>query len=220
MRAGFDEQLRAFRDRHVGPPIPGGDADLLGDLVEAEDGAALVGAGDDEGAVQPGEGVGDGGDDEGLPLAGDGGHVDFSLLDQSVDERAAAQGAGDDGGGAARPAGGDQPRLAAGDALDVGLEIGGGAEHAGVVGAIEVQRGRVCLAHQGKGAGGGLVENQPGFQAQADGLREGGRDEGERENRRAHETGKCIHNLRTGVGIRRRGRSVHDARRVRDRCGC
>ena len=49
-RPGRDEELPRGGARHVGPPVPGRDADLLREIVDAEDRPALVAAGDDEDA--------------------------------------------------------------------------------------------------------------------------------------------------------------------------
>ena len=77
--------------RHVGPPVPGRDADLLRQVVDAEDRAALVAAGDDQRAVDAGPGPGDDGGDRRLPLSADRPTgPSCRRLHQPIEERAAA----------------------------------------------------------------------------------------------------------------------------------
>ena len=95
---------------HVGEPVPGGHADLLGDVVEAVDGAALVaawgvsglcgfGSGNDgghgDGKVRTGDDQGfrgavgrvfDDGADIGFPFSFDLADIEFPALDEVVDQ--------------------------------------------------------------------------------------------------------------------------------------
>ena len=58
--AGCDVERVLMADGDIGPPGPGRDTDLFGEIVDGEDGAALVGAGDDECGADAGEWVRDG----------------------------------------------------------------------------------------------------------------------------------------------------------------
>ncbi len=76
--AGENVERGLVIGRDVGPPVPRGDADLFGEVVNAEDRAALVAAGDDQGAVDAGQGVGDGLQKEGFPFAANAADVDLA----------------------------------------------------------------------------------------------------------------------------------------------
>ncbi|OQB95516.1 MAG: hypothetical protein BWX86_01161 [Verrucomicrobia bacterium ADurb.Bin122] len=92
--AGAHVGLGAFLRRHVGPPVPGRDAELFGKFVEAVDRAALVAARDHQCTGDARHGRFDGGNDKRLPLARKVRGREFSGKDELVDQRAAAQGPG------------------------------------------------------------------------------------------------------------------------------
>ena len=94
---GRDVERGAVADGHVGPPVPGRDADLLREVVDAEDRAALVAAGDDQGAVDARPRPLDDLDERGLPAAADLADVELAGLDEPLDQAAPAQRADDDG---------------------------------------------------------------------------------------------------------------------------
>ena len=79
------------RDRHIRPPVPRGDADLFGNLIEAVDRSVLVASRDDESRGHSGKRIGDGLDEVRLPLALERGRIDLVLADQSVEESASAE---------------------------------------------------------------------------------------------------------------------------------
>ena len=155
--AGFDEKRIMMLGRDIGPPIPGRDAHLLRDFVDAVDGPAFVAAGDDEGFLDAGERQFDGGDDEGFPFAVNGIGFDFASFDEGVDDGALADGADDD-----RSLGGRrgvaQFGFDAGDALHVGLQVASRANHAGPVGLIDVKGGRLFILQEGERGGAGVSE--------------------------------------------------------------
>ena len=66
---------------YVGPVIPGGDADLLGNLVNAVNGTPHVGTGDDNHVFSDGQ-------DVGFILPVQGGRVDPSFGREPLDQRA------------------------------------------------------------------------------------------------------------------------------------
>ena len=138
-----DEQPGAMRDRDVGPPAPGRDADRPGEVVEAEDGAAPVRARDHQRPRDAGRWTVDHLPDIGLPLAGDAAHVEPALADQPVDDRVAADRPGDDP---------DRPRRAAADPGEIGAHVRGGAQHAGIVAGIGEEGGGTAAHDQGERA--------------------------------------------------------------------
>src|SRR5690606_31935889 len=86
----------------IGPPVPRGDTNLLRNVVDAVDGASLVGADDDERLADAADtGIVDNDRLEGLPLPLDLGDVDALVLDNVVDELGLAEGSDDDGVAAA-----------------------------------------------------------------------------------------------------------------------
>ncbi len=122
-----------MRDGHIRPPVPGRHADLLRNFVDAVDGAALVAAGDDQRAIHAGQGLARRWRSRRPPTCR--GRPLTSSLPRAIeviDQRAAADGAGQDDGGAASGRCGRQRRLHAGHAFDVGLQVAR-ALHAGPV---------------------------------------------------------------------------------------
>src|SRR5260370_15624791 len=66
---------------NVGPPVPRGDANLFGEVVDTVNGAALVASGNDQGTADAWQRMGQGSNDERLPFAGNCANVDPSLTD-------------------------------------------------------------------------------------------------------------------------------------------
>ena len=134
------EQGRLAIGHDIGPPVPGGDADLFGHVIDPIDRSALVAPGNDDGRVDAGQGAIDGLEHERLPLAQHTAHVDTPLAYEPVDERTATDRADDDklAGGCGR--GGNQGRRDAGHARDVRLKIRGCAPDAGPIGRVDNDR--------------------------------------------------------------------------------
>ena len=154
MAAGIDDERVMMRDAHVGPPVPGRDTDLGGEIVDAEDGAALIGAGDHQRAADAGQGTVDDRGDGGLPVAGDAGDVEFAAPYEAVDEGAVADGADEHGVSVTGFRGHvKECRLQAGDALYVRLEVAGGPNHAGPVGLVNEDGGRMAVRGKGEALG-------------------------------------------------------------------
>jgi hypothetical protein len=105
--------------RHVGPPRPGRDADPFGQVVGPEDRAAPVGADDDQGARDAGDGPLDHDLPEAFPLARQVLDLQLAALDQGVDGRAGAEHADDHRRAAGLGQIGQLGRLAAADAAQV-----------------------------------------------------------------------------------------------------
>jgi hypothetical protein len=139
--AGPYEELRARRGRHVGPPVPGRDAYLFGEFVEAVDGAALVAAGDDERALDAGPGPLDDLRDARLPEPAQALHFKLARACQLVYQAAPAERADDDdvvrGFDLLADAQVGRPVR---HALDVCLKVVRGAQHAGVVPRVQKNR--------------------------------------------------------------------------------
>jgi hypothetical protein len=87
-------------------------------------------------------------------LAGDGFGIDFAFANQAIDERALADGADQDGVGAERFVVVDERRFDDGDALDIGLQVGGDSKDAGVVSRIDLDGGRRFSLDEGEATGG------------------------------------------------------------------
>ena len=94
--AGCDVEGIAVGNSHVGPPVPGRDADLFGEIVDAKDCAALVASGNDKCALYAGQWRIDDSGDGRLPLACDACYVQFASADEVVDQRTFADRANDD----------------------------------------------------------------------------------------------------------------------------
>src|SRR5260370_7616685 len=77
-----------MRNRDVGPPIPGRDANLFRDVIDAVNGSSFVASRNDKRAIHSGERRSDCLNDKRFPLAGDGSHIKFSGIDQSVNDYA------------------------------------------------------------------------------------------------------------------------------------
>jgi hypothetical protein len=135
----------------VVPPVPGGDADALGDVVGAEDRAALVAAGDHEGAPHAGHRVLHDLLERGLPLPGDGADVELARADELVDQRALADGSDEDDVALRGDVVGRDGGLHAGYALDVGLEVADDPDHARVVARADDDRRRLPAGHEREG---------------------------------------------------------------------
>ncbi len=153
--AGFDEEGIVVLRGDIGPVMPGGDADLFGEIVDAVNGAAFVAAYDDEGALDARERIGDRLGDVGFPLAGDGGGVELFFADEAVDEGGFAEGADEDSGFGEGFFVVGERRGAGGDGGDVGLQIGGGAGDAGEIVGVDVEGGGGGVLDDGEAVGGG-----------------------------------------------------------------
>ena len=95
--ASGDVDRVAPRYRRVGEPIPGRDADLFRQVIQAEHGAAPVRTDDDQGPRHAGEWLLDHGLAEAFPGALQPGHIQFPLPHERIDGRAVAEHADDDG---------------------------------------------------------------------------------------------------------------------------
>ena len=84
---------------HVRPVVPGRHADLLGDFVEAVDGAAHICSDDDQGVIVARHHLAQCGNEKALVLPLERGKVDQALRGESADERA-VDGSGQDGAAA------------------------------------------------------------------------------------------------------------------------
>ena len=97
MTARLDEESILMRDGHICPPIPGRNADLLGEFVNAVDSSALVATDNDESGGDTGKGVGHGLDEIRLPLPCQRSGIDLVIADQLLKKGAFTQ-RGDDYG--------------------------------------------------------------------------------------------------------------------------
>ena len=142
MSAWLHVERAVMLGRHIGPPIPGRDAHLLAQIIDGEDRAALVAAGEDQGGVNAGQRVTDNLDQRGLPFAGDFGDVNLPLAHKLVNDGTVAEGA-DQGRVPAQPGGFvRERRLDLRHPVDVGLQVVRHAHHARpVVGVHEEGRG-------------------------------------------------------------------------------
>lgn len=84
--------------RDIGPEVPRAHTNLLTDVVDAEDGTSRVGASNDEGLSNTLDGLVDKHADESLPLTLNIGNIDLAILDEAINERGLANGAGNDYG--------------------------------------------------------------------------------------------------------------------------
>ena len=141
VRARLHVQGAPPLDRHIGPPVPGRYADLLGQVVDAVDRAALVAAGDHQRAGDTGQRLRHHLDHEGFPLALDDLDVELAFLGESIDDSAFAQGADKDRVRARAVLGLREPWYAAGHALDVGLQVLCSAHHAWPLVPVDVDVG-------------------------------------------------------------------------------
>src|SRR5580692_2559060 len=115
--AGFDVERIFVGGGDIGPPVPGRDADVFREIVDAVDGSTLVAAGDDEGARDAWEGMIDDLSEGRFPFAANGADIDFVLADEAIDEGAFADGSNDDEVIARRRCGFDEGRGQASYAL-------------------------------------------------------------------------------------------------------
>ena len=141
----------AMHSRHVGPPVPGRHADLLRQLVDAVDRAALVAAGDDQRALDARQRPLDRLEQERLPASRDPGDVDLAGLGQPVDERTAPDRAHDHDKLGRRAVGRSHHRLQAGDPLDIGLQIAHRPPHPRPIGRVDEQRRSRATGHERSG---------------------------------------------------------------------
>src|SRR5882724_1295595 len=124
---------------NVGPPIPGGNADLLGDVVDAVDGPALIAASDDQSARDARNGFGDYLNQERFPFSRDGCGVDFSCANQSVNKGAFANRANNDRAWSDAISVARHRWMAAGHSRDVVLEIFDGSDYTNIIVGINVK---------------------------------------------------------------------------------
>ena len=166
---GRQGQVRAVRDGHVGPVIPGGDAHLLGDFVDAVDRSAHVRAGDDDrvaGHLQ----------DIGLVLSIQGGRVDASFRCEPLDQRAVLR-AGVDGAGALHGC------LGAAHAGEILAQRFRCDEDASLVGRVRNHGGGNTFFHEGEPAGGRAALGEARM------VEGGGRNAGQQEGREEEQIG-------------------------------
>jgi hypothetical protein len=155
--SGGDEQRVVMDGGNVGPPVPGGDADLFGEREGAERRSAAVRADDQQGGLHAGGGFLDGGDEEGLPLAGDGGGIDVPVLDDRIErgrvaERAKVDGVGGDG--VTLGVGRMERGFVAGDFFKItGQKVGGDADNRGIGDVVAEIDGGLLGGDEGEGAG-------------------------------------------------------------------
>ena len=175
--ARLEGERGARRHGHVRPPVPRRHADLLRNFVDAVDRAALVAAGDDEGALDAGQRLLDGLDDEALPFSADGVHVELSRGDEPVDQAAFTHGADEDGHGCRGRRVGFQLRPPAGHARDVGLQVAGRAAHAGPFVRRHDERCDDALRHERHGTRRGGLGEQGAITERSEPGRERGQQE-------------------------------------------
>ncbi len=168
--AVVDGGVDAVARGHVGPVVPGRHTELLGELVDAVDGAAAVAAGHNEGLVDAGHGVGHDGDDIFFVAALELGQVEGLVLQQGL-EGGTVVGAGHDDA-AALGLGGQLGVLAA-HAAEVGGEVGGGDAHGRIFGGVNIDCGGLPCLKQHEAAGSYAVVSHAGM---VDGRRPGGRE--------------------------------------------
>src|SRR5277367_5115001 len=199
-----------MRDGDVGPPGPGRDADLFGEIVDGEDGAALVGSGDDESGVDAGEWVGDDLGDGGLPVVGDVGDVEFVFGDEAGDERAVADGSDENDAFSAGEVLVDELGAAAGDLGDIGGEVEGSALYALPVDVVDVDGSGDEWGAEREGVR-CRSEGDVGFFAESVGVRGGDGKEGEQEGElwfghRSYVCGGFYQSVRVPSNLRAMGR--------------
>ena len=125
-----------------------------GKIVNAVDGSALVAAGDDEGARDAREGMIDDLGEGRFPFTANRSDVDFVLANEAVDEGAFADRSNDDEITARRRCGLDEGRGQAGYALEVVVEIVGGAQDARPVSRVGAKFSGAAAVRERKAAGG------------------------------------------------------------------
>ena len=150
--AGLHEQGVLVDHGNVGPPIPGRNADLFGEIVDAVDGAALVAARDHQRAGDTGQRPVHHLDQERFPFAGYARGIDLALANQAIDQRALADGAGDHGVRAEPFVIVHRRRSGTGDASNIRHKIAGGTDDARVVAGIDIDRRGYFGLYQGKAA--------------------------------------------------------------------
>src|SRR6516164_2544629 len=117
---GSYEQGFMTMNGHICPPIPGGNTNLLGKIVDAVNRAAFVAAENDQSRCDAWQRLFDNLNEERFPLAGDCRHVNFVVPDQLIDGCALAQRADEDDLRWEMPNIVRERRLAPSDTLDVG----------------------------------------------------------------------------------------------------
>ena len=118
-----------MRHRNVGPPIPGGHADLVRQVVNPEDGAPLVAADDHQPVRHAGQRIRHHLHEVRLPLSCDPTRVDATLPHEPVDDAALAKRADDDHVRALGAVPRDDRRHDIRNATDVSAQIVNGADH-------------------------------------------------------------------------------------------
>ena len=94
--SGFHKKLVVMFGRHIRPVMPGRNADLLGQIVNAVNRPALVAAADNQRAGDARQRIGHDLNQERFPFAGDFRDVNFLFMDQPVNQRTFAEGADED----------------------------------------------------------------------------------------------------------------------------
>ncbi len=150
--SGFDIERVFVFNGYVGPPVPGRDANLLGEVVDAKDRAALVAARDDQGTRDAGQGMRNDLGERRFPLASNFTDVDFSFANQAVDDNALADGADQDYFAGRRLGVFAECRVRARDAVEVRLQVVRGADDAGPVTGVDPELGHCSRVGQGEAA--------------------------------------------------------------------
>ena len=125
--------------RYVGPVVPRRHADLFGEVVDTEDRPALVAPGDDECLIDARLRLRHDLNDERLPASGEVACIQFSVADESIDERALPDRPDDDRELRVRRGIDRERRLHARDTADVGSKVARGAHDSGVVSRTDEQ---------------------------------------------------------------------------------
>ena len=146
--AGLEEDRLPVLRRHIGPPIPGRHADLLGDFVQTVDRTPLVATDDHQGPGDAGQRLVDRGDRERLPFPGEAGGRHLARPHQPINQQAMAQRAGDDDRLAAGRLACDQHGEHTAHAFDVRTQVRRGALHAGVIRRVDEHRRGPPVRHQ------------------------------------------------------------------------
>jgi hypothetical protein len=146
MRSGGEEEVGLVGGGDVGEPVPGGDANFLGDVVGTEDDAAAVGAEDEQGAGDVGERVIEGDLGVGFPLVFEVGRKGGGeFLEEGVEDRAVVKNGEDDEGAVGLGGVSEDGGGVAGDAVEVFGEAGGYVLQGGVGGGVEEDVGGVVV---------------------------------------------------------------------------
>src|SRR5712692_5043662 len=131
--ARADEKLIAMCHRHVSPPIPGRNADLLRHIIEAIDAASFVAADNEQSAFHPRPGPRDNLNQERFPTPANYRHIELRLAYELIDETVLSQRAYNNDVCRRRWCVENDNRPDLSYAFNVGLEVARGTEHTGVI---------------------------------------------------------------------------------------